>query len=182
MLRRDFGVKKKLITTRNPQANAIVERAHKTVHQMLDSMMIRDKDDLDEVFGFQGVLSAIRSAMRAVVHTTTRATPSQLVFGRDAMLNVSFEADWQYIKERKQKLILQNNKKENAKRIPHTHDVGDQALMRQQNNRKHGDDEHVGPFRLTAVKDNGTVTLKKDGESGAVYETWNIRQLEPYAA
>jgi len=61
--------------------------------------------------------------MNSTVHTTARATPTQLVFGRDAMLNASFQADWQFIKEQKQRLIIQNNKRENAKQTPHKHDV-----------------------------------------------------------
>jgi hypothetical protein len=58
-------------------------------------------------------------AMRATYHTTMQATPTQLVFGRDHMLNTKFEANWTYICERKQQIIRQNNIKENAKRIPH---------------------------------------------------------------
>jgi len=76
---------------------------------MIRSAQITDKKDLDEFFGFQGVLAACRKAMNSTVHATSRATPTQLVFGRDAMLNASFQADWQFIKERKQRLILQNN-------------------------------------------------------------------------
>jgi len=53
--------------------------------------------------------------MNSTVHATARTTPRQLVFGHDAMLNASFQADWQFIKERKQRLIIQNNKRENAK-------------------------------------------------------------------
>ena len=127
--RKECGVRRKLIATRNPQANAMVERVHKTMHNMIASMGMRGRNDLDKDFGWTGVLAAIRAAMRATVHTTTRATPSQLVFGRDAMLNVSFEADWQYIKDQKQKLILQNNQRENAKRLPHTYKVGDKVMI-----------------------------------------------------
>ena len=181
LINTEYGINKKLITTRNPQANAVVERVHKTVHQMIDSMDIKGKSDLDEHFGFQGVLSAIRRAVSAVVHTTMRATPSQLVFGRDALLNVSFEADWQYIKARKQKLIVQNNIKENAKRVPHTYNVGDTVMIRLHTQRKHGSDKYTGPHTLTTVNDNGTVTLRKDANGGAVHETWNIRNLEPCA-
>ena len=91
---------------------------------MLRMRDIQRKDDLDKDFKWKGVLSAVRQAVRCIVHTTTRATPTQLVFGRDALLNVSFEADWQYIKERKQHRILQNNKKENAKQRNHTYHPG----------------------------------------------------------
>jgi hypothetical protein len=48
------------------------------------------------------------------------------VFGRDTLLNIAFEADWQYIKERKQRRIVQNNCKENSKRIPHEYKPGDE--------------------------------------------------------
>jgi len=61
--------------------------------------------------------------MNSTVHTTSRATPSQLAFGHDELLNLSFEACWQHIEDRKQKLITQNNKRENATQIPHQHNV-----------------------------------------------------------
>ena len=35
MVVRDYGVKKKTITTRNPQANAIVERVHQTIGNVI---------------------------------------------------------------------------------------------------------------------------------------------------
>jgi hypothetical protein len=55
-------------------------------------------------------------ATRAIIHTTTlQATPMQLVFGRDAVLNIKFQANWKYIKERKEKLILKNNERKNKK-------------------------------------------------------------------
>ena len=182
-IRKEYCIRRKLITTRNPQANAMVERVHQTIHNMIASMGIRSRNDLlDKDFGWTGVLAAIRAAMRATVHTTTRATPSQLVFGRDAMLNVSFEADWQYIKDRKQKLILQNNKRENAKRLPHTYKVGDKVMIRLAPNRKHGADHFAGPHTVNAINNNGTVKLKKDAPGGAVYETWNIRNLDPCMA
>ena len=34
-----------------------------------------------------------------------QATPIQLVFGRDAILNLTFDANWQLIKQQKQNLI-----------------------------------------------------------------------------
>jgi len=82
---------------------------------MIRSAQIKDRWDLDSFLGFKGVLAACQKAMNSAVHATARATPTWLVFGRDAMLNASFQADWQFIKERKQRLIIQNNKHENAK-------------------------------------------------------------------
>ena len=182
MLRDDYGVVRKPITTRNPQANAMVERAHQTIHNLIRSQQIRDKRDLVDG-DWSGVLSALGFAMRATVHTTSRATPSQLVFGRDAVLNVSFEADWQFIKARKQKLIKQNNQRENATRIPHDYNVGDKVVVEQDPNRKHGETRYKGPYEITHVFDNGTVRLTQDTpKGGVVSQTWNIRELVPYKA
>ena len=102
---------------------------------MIATSTIQSKDDLDEDFKWNGLLAAIRQAVRCTVHTTTRATPTQLVFGRDALLNANFEANWQCIKERKQKRITQNNKRENAKREPHLYAEGDKVMIRLDPNR-----------------------------------------------
>ena len=181
-LKNEYGISRKVITTRNPQANSIVERVHQVLHNMIRTIGIRDSRDLSD-YGWTGVLSAVRQAMRSVVHTTMRATPTQLVFGRDALLNVSFEADWQYIKDRKQKLILQNNKRENATRIPHRYSAGDRVMVRRDPNRKHGSNQFKGPYTVTNVYDNGTVKLTRATPAGgAVFETWNIRNIDPCMA
>ena len=133
---------------------------------MVCTSAIRDARDLDPDTPWQGVLSAVRQAMRSLVHTTLHAMPTQLVFGQDTILNVSFEADWQYIKERKQRLIIQNNKRENVKRIPHTYSPGDRVMVRLDPNRKHGSDRYDGPFAITEVNDTGTVRLTKAATNG----------------
>eukprot|EP00957_Ditylum_brightwellii_P136420 10404784-Ditylum_brightwellii.AAC.1 len=55
-------------------------------------------------------------AMRATIHSTSRAAPAQLVFRCDAMLNVQHEANWTYIEERRDKISSKNNKMENKTR------------------------------------------------------------------
>jgi hypothetical protein len=178
-LKNEYGITRKLITTRNPQANSILKRVHKVLHNMVRVLELKDARDLPD-YGWTGILSAIRQAIRSTVHTTSRATPTQLVFGRNAILNVSFKANWQYIKERKQRLIVQNNKRENATRIPHQYNVGDRVMVRLDPNRKHGTDQFKGPFTVTRVYDNGTVKLSRATPAGgAVYATWNIRNVDP---
>ena len=179
-LKDEYGVKRKLITTRNPQANAMVERAHQTIHNMIATQQIKTKDDLPDG-SWQGILSAVGFAMRATIHTTTRATPMQLVFNRDAINNISFEADWQFIKEHRQRLIRQNNERENAKRTPHTYQIGDRVMIEQYQHRKYGQPRFKGPYEVDTVNDNGTLRLRQQtANGGAVYQTWNIRNLHPY--
>jgi len=181
LLKSEYGIHHKIIASRNPQANSMIERCHQTLANMICTRQIRDKHNLDPEFGWSGVLAACRKAMSSTVHTTSRATPSQLVFGRDALLNVSFKADWQYIKELKQKLITQNNKRENATCIPHAHNVGNVVIVDTGKQCKHSHDPNLGPYQITQAHDNGTVQLIKvtDDNGGAVYETWNIRNVNP---
>jgi hypothetical protein len=98
-LKDEYGITVKKITTQNPQSNSTIERIHQVVGDMIHVQNIRDKHDLDEDFGWTRVLSAVRQAVRSLVHTTTRATPTQILFGRDALFNISFQVDWDYIKE-----------------------------------------------------------------------------------
>jgi len=50
-LKNKYGFVRKIITSRNPQLNSIIERCHKTLHNMIRSAQITDKRDLDEFFG-----------------------------------------------------------------------------------------------------------------------------------
>ena len=134
--------------------------------------------------GFDGCLAAVRRAVNSTVHTTLRAAPTQLVFGRDALVNLTFQADWELIKERKQKLILKNNARKNATRRHYTYTVGQEVHVKQNPNRKHGEgtDQYIGPYTVSQVNDNGTVQLSRATTRGAVYQTWNIRNIDPYMA
>jgi hypothetical protein len=115
-------------------------------------------------------------AIRATYHTTLQATPMQLVFGRDALLNTVFEANWKYIKDNKQKIINANNKRENARRIQHEYKAGDTVLQKNRTDTKFGETEYSGPYTIANVYSNGMVLIKK----GIVTEWVNIRLLKPY--
>jgi len=183
-LKNKHGINRKIVASRNPQANSMIERCHKTLHNMICSAQIKDGRDLDSFLGFKGVLAACRKAMNSTEHATARATPTQLVFGRDTMLNASFQADWQFIEEQKQLLTIQNNKRENAKRKPHACNVGDVAVVKAGTGHKHGSNPHLNPMRITQANDNSTVKLVKvaNNNGKAVSQTWNIRNIEPRMA
>ena len=116
------------------------------------------------------------SATQATVHTTLGPTPSQLVFGRDAILNTMSHADWALIKERKQKLIDKNNDKENKSCREHTYHIGDLVLMKNDSNTKYVKNPYAGPYEIVHVNDNGKLRTHK----GATLDTVNIRNIHPY--
>ena len=105
-----------------------------------------------------------------------QATLAQLVFGRDTILNTQFEANWKYLKERKQKLIEQNNKCKNKKRDVHEYHVQDLVLYRIPIKQKYSETKWTRPYPLVKVYNKGTVLLRQ----GAVEERVNIRNIKPY--
>ena len=81
--------------------------------------------DLDNEKPWEGILSSTIFAVRSTVHTTLQHTPSQLVFGKDAILNINQKANWQLIKQRTQMLINKGNQKEKCCRQSHVYCTGD---------------------------------------------------------
>jgi hypothetical protein len=82
---------------------------------LIRSFRLQDKPyyDLDDPWG--GILAAIAFALRSMYHMTLQATPGQLVFGRDMVLNVQHLTDWTAIKAHKQQIIHKNNQIKNSK-------------------------------------------------------------------
>jgi hypothetical protein len=124
---------------------------------------------------WKGILSATAFAIRSTYHTTLQSTPGQLIFGRDMILNVKHEANWEFIRARKQKIIHKNNQAENAKRTPHKYSVGDKVLLKRGTENKY-EAPYEGPYTILKINDNGTVRLKVKN----VEDTYNIRRLIPF--
>ena len=98
------------------------------------------------------------------------------MFGRDAILNIQHEANWHFIKERKQKLSNINNTNENKKRKTHNYKEKDKVLIKLPQTTKYGSDAYTGPYEVTKVHSNGTLTIQQ----GAVTDVINIRNVKPY--
>ena len=85
MIVEEYGIKKRGISPRNPQANSILERIHQVIGNMIKTFQIYDREDLEEQDPWSGILAPIMFGVRATYHTTLEATPAQLVFGRDVI-------------------------------------------------------------------------------------------------
>ena len=78
MCHNDYGLKRKPITTRNPQSNAIIERIHQTIRNIIRTFDVSNIVNIDP---WSGILAATMFAVRATYHTTLQTSPMQLVFG-----------------------------------------------------------------------------------------------------
>jgi hypothetical protein len=77
----------------NPQSNGIIERVHLPLN---DALMTAEVDgrELDERDPRGPFLSSAAYAILSTFHTTLKAIPGQLVFGKDMVLSINFVADW----------------------------------------------------------------------------------------
>jgi len=175
MIRNDYGIKKRPITVRNPQANSIVECVHQTISNILRTFKIHDTT-VDDEGPWSRLLAATMFAIRSTVHTITQHTPMQLVFGHDAFLNIAHDANWRYIKERKQRLIEINNKRENRKRIPYNYKIGDQVIVKGNYLVKYANIAYKGPYTITVANNHGTVCV----DMSIITDVINIRNVHPY--
>jgi hypothetical protein len=104
-------------SSKNPQADAICERMHQMVGNVLRTLLhgepLRDvtkaKDFIDEA------LLIATHAMRTGIHTTLGSSPGNLVFNRDVFLNIPLIMDWHAISQKREHLINENLMCENCK-------------------------------------------------------------------
>ena len=116
---------------KNPQSNAIVERSHHTIADILRVMSHvspPDNNGSAEAMIDNAFASCVHS-MRIAVNGTLRTSPGALAFNRDMMVDVPLVHNLIAIKDRRQKLIDENLRRVNAKRINYNFSVGDDVMV-----------------------------------------------------
>ena len=78
--------------------------------------MLRTKNlqqyDFDALDLWSDILASVAWAICSTHHSTLKASPAQLVFNMDMLLNIKFITDWETIRLRKQKDVNRNNERE----------------------------------------------------------------------
>ena len=91
MCQNDYGLKRKTITTINPQSNTIIEEIYQTVGNII---CILDVSNIINNYPWSGILEETMFAVCATYYTTLQASPMQLVVGQDAILNIKHVSNW----------------------------------------------------------------------------------------
>ena len=107
MYQNDYVLKRKPITTRNPQSNVIIEQIHQTIG---NSTRTFDVSNIINNDPWSGILAATMFDVRATYHTTLLEHRMQLVFGQYSILNIKHVANWEHIRQRKQERMNHNIK------------------------------------------------------------------------
>ena len=168
-----YGVTPKPTSIKNPQANAFVKQTHHVISASIQLLQL-DQWPFDDTT-INAVLQGVAYGLRATYHSSLHASPGQIVFGRDMIINATYLANWKFQQLQRHKQMTLNNKKENRSRTPHSYHIGDLVYIR-----RSGIEQKLspmqGPFRIDEIHTNGTVTIRR---SPAVTERIHQRRLHP---
>jgi transposase InsO family protein len=175
---RIYGIRNAPIGTRNPQANAICERMHQVVGNVLRTLLHtnppQNMNDAEALVDY--ALATASHALRSTVHRTMGVSPGSLVFHRDMFIDIPYVADLLLLRDKRQALIDYNLRRENNRRRNYDYQVGDQVLEILPAPTKLGH-RTTGPFPILQIHTNGTVTIQR---SPGLRDRLNIRRLRPF--
>ena len=165
---------KQPITVKNPRDNAIVERMHKVLGDMLQVQLVSQHQKEDPIKDLTS--AAAFAIIRATVHGVTRYSPSQLVFARDMILRTKVMANVDLVQHRRQAAIIQNNERENKRRTNYKYKKGDRILILS-NSMDPKLQLHQGPFKVVSYdKGSGTLHIQRKN----YIEPINIQRVRLY--
>ena len=174
-----LGIKDVPTTSRNPTANGIVERMHKTVGDILRSYIhgntqARTLSDAKKVV--DAALATASHAIRTNIHTATGYSPGALAFRRDMLLDIPLVVDLTAIRDARRVTVNESLRRTNAKRNTYDYQIGQRVLKKVHAFQKLGK-RWDGPFPIQNVHCNGNVTIEL---TPGVTERINIRRVKPY--
>jgi RNase H-like domain found in reverse transcriptase/Reverse transcriptase (RNA-dependent DNA polymerase)/Integrase zinc binding domain len=173
-----YGIHKSPTNAKTPTSNAICERMHQTVGNILRTMSTLNPPIALET-GKLMVDTALANcifALRASLHGGLKATPGSLVFQRDMILDIPVVGDWITIQQHREQLIDKRTITANNKRFSFDYKVGMEVLKLVPNPSKL-QERAKGPYKIVEIHSNGNATIQLTPH---VQERINIRRLKPY--
>ena len=112
------GITDKPTTCRNPQANAVRERLHQTVANILRTTVVANPPrDLHQAeAAIDHALATAMHVMHCAVSRSLGTSPGALVFRRYMLLDLPIIVDLYQIQQRRQTIIDENLMRQNRKR------------------------------------------------------------------
>ena len=172
------GIKDVPCTAKNPQSNAVCERVHQTIANIIRTTCLltppRTKTQAHELV--QDAIAQAIYATRVSVSRSLGTSPGNLTFRRDMLMDLPLTADLISIRARRQQLIDYNLQRQNSRRRTFDYQPGQDILIKSDDPRKMDSRGH-GPYRIERVYTNGTADIRR---RPTFVERLNIRRLIPY--
>jgi hypothetical protein len=171
-----YGIKRKPTTIKNPQANAILERLHHVLAQMLRTSKCDMAETItpDEVDVF---LDKAAWAICSTYHTVLKASQGVAIFGCDMLFDIPFIADWNKIGDYRQRQTDLNTACKISKQVNHNYKFGDKVLLTQEGILRKAESPYSKePWTITTIHTNETIRIQHGTQS----ERLNIRRVNPF--
>ena len=104
LIENKYGIKTNPSSPTNPQENAIIDR----IHQVLGNLVLKynlHETHVDDSDPWMEILVSAAFEVLSMYHRTKGKIPVQLVFSRDIILPINHISDWKYIRQNKQAQI-----------------------------------------------------------------------------
>jgi hypothetical protein len=171
-----YGIKHKPTMIKNLQANAILERLHQVLSQMLrtsklDMAKTMTPDDVD-VF-----LDNAAWAICSTYHTVLKASPGAAIFRCDMLFDIPFIANLNKIGDYRQHQTNLNTAHKNSKRVDYDYKIGDKVLLTQEGILHKAESPYSKKqWTITTIHTNGTIRIQRGTQS----ERLNTRRVTPF--
>uniref|UniRef100_A0A2S2P9B7 Retrovirus-related Pol polyprotein n=1 Tax=Schizaphis graminum TaxID=13262 RepID=A0A2S2P9B7_SCHGA len=183
-------IEKTNTTPWHPQSNGYLERSHKTLKAYLRSFVDKDTN-------WDTLINYAMFCYNTTVHTSTKFTPYELVFGKKPIIPSSFlqspEPQYNYddyaldlkrIMQETHKTARENlieKKNQNKQYYDQTSNplelhVGDKVLMKEQSKKNTLDLNWTGPYEILLIHDNETITIKRGRRDYRIHIN-NVKKL-----
>ena len=171
-----FNNKRKLTTVKKLQANAIIERVHGVLCNMMRARALNMSPAVDDTM-IEDFLVDAAWAICSTYHAVLKSTPGAVIFGRNMIFDIPYVAHSNKIERRRQKKVECTNNRKNKRQLPHDYAVGHNILIIKDGIHQKVEDKHEGAYTMTQVYYNGTVRIQR---GSSVNKRINIRRLTPY--
>ena len=160
---------------KNLQANAIIERVHGVIGNMIRTRFLDMSPTVNDTMIEDFSVDA-SWAICSTYHTLLKSTPGSTICGRDMLFDIPFVADWNEIRQCRQEQVESTNTRENNPQLPHDYAIGQKNLICKDEILHKAETKYEGPYTILQVYCNGTVRIQRD----SISERINIRRLTPY--
>ena len=176
---RRHGIKAVPLTAKNPQANAVCERLHLTVRNVLRTMVHFNPpaDIANAALLVDTALQTAAYSARTAMHGSLKHSPGSLAHHHDMLFDIPLIADMETVRQHRQQIVDAHAQLGNSTRVSHDYRVGERVLIHATDYGKLDLRTNANPLRITRVHVNGTVTVQR---GPYVTERLSIRRLVPY--
>ena len=123
-----YGIKRKLASVKNPQANTILERVHQVIMMILHTAEI-DMANSVAPSDINTFLTKASWAICSTYHMVLKASPGAAIFRWDMLFDIPYVADCNKIGDFRQHQTDRNTKLENKARVDYDFKFGGKVLI-----------------------------------------------------